>query len=110
MALIQIENFFLIFLIYSFGGWLIESIGNLITKKKFVNRGFLIGPYCPIYGLGVILITLLLSRYKEDLIVLFFLSAILCGILEYFTSFFMEKLFKARWWDYSNIILMDVFA
>ena len=103
MTLLQIENLFLIFLIYSFGGWLIESVGNLITKKKFVNRGFLLGPYCPIYGLGVVLITVLLSKYREDWIALFFLSAILCGTLEYFTSFIMEKIFKARWWDYSNM-------
>lgn len=103
MTLLQIEELTLLFFIYSFGGWMIESLGSIVTKKKFVNRGFLLGPYCPIYGIGVILITLLLSKYKEDLVALFFLSAILCGVLEYFTSFLMEKFFKARWWDYSNM-------
>lgn len=63
----------------------------------------MLGPYCPIYGTGVILITLLLSKYTNDIIALFFLSTILCGFLEYFTSFAMEKIFKSRWWDYSNM-------
>ena len=103
MTLINIEIFFLLFIIYSFGGWLIESIGDLIKKKRFVNRGFLLGPYCPIYGIGVVLITLFLSRYTNDIIALFFLSMALCGILEYFTSYIMEKIFKARWWDYSTM-------
>lgn len=103
MSFLQVEYLFLIFWIYAFAGWLIESFGSLFFKKKFVNRGFLIGPYCPIYGIGVVFITLFLSRYENDIIALFFLSAILCGTLEYLTSYFMEKLFKARWWDYSNM-------
>lgn len=103
MTLNNIEVLTILFLIYSFGGWLIETVLGIFENKKFVNRGFLLGPYCPIYGTGVILITLLLSRYSSDYIVLFFLSAILCGTLEYFTSYIMEKLFNARWWDYSNM-------
>ena len=73
-----------------------------IREKKFVDRGFLVGPYCPIYGCGVILITLLLQKYADDIVVTFFLSVIICGTLEYLTSYIMEKIFKARWWDYSN--------
>lgn len=103
MTLAKIEILFLIFFIYSIGGWLIESVGGIFTKKKFVNRGFLMGPYCPIYGVGVVLITLFLSKYHNDVIALFLLSAVLCGTLEYLTSYIMEKLFKARWWDYSNM-------
>ncbi|MBO5141885.1 MAG: hypothetical protein J6C46_02600 [Clostridia bacterium] len=103
MNLIYIETLFLLFLIYSFTGWLIETIGDLIKHKKFINRGFLLGPYCPIYGTGVILITLFLSKYTDDLFALFFLSMMLCGLLEYCTSYIMEKVFKARWWDYSNM-------
>lgn len=103
MTFLQVEYLFLVFWIYAFAGWLIESFGSLIFHKKFVNRGFLIGPYCPIYGVGVVFITLFLSKYENDIVVLFFLSAILCGTLEYLTSYFMEKLFKARWWDYSNM-------
>ena len=73
-----------------------------IEAKKFINRGFMIGPYCPIYGWGAIAITILLNRYTNDWIVLFFMSVITCGVLEYATSYVMEKLFHARWWDYSK--------
>lgn len=103
MSLLDIEILFILFLIYSFTGWLIETIGDFIKHKKFINRGFLLGPYCPIYGTGVVLITILLSRYTNDLFALFFLSMMLCGLLEYCTSYIMEKVFKARWWDYSNM-------
>lgn len=81
-----------------------ESFGSIFNKKvgKFVNRGFLIGPYCPVYGYGVLLITIFLQKYTNDFPVLFILAFVLCGTLEYFTSYFMEKLFNARWWDYSS--------
>ena len=92
----------LMFFIYSFAGWLMESVRNIFKEKKFVNRGFLIGPCCPIYGIGVLGITLLLTKYKDDIFALFILSTVICGCIEYFTSFIMEKLFKARWWDYHN--------
>ena len=103
MNLIYLETLFLLFLIYSFAGWLIETVGDFIKHKKFINRGFLLGPYCPIYGTGVVLITLFLSKYSDDIFALFFLATMLCGILEYFTSYIMEKIFKARWWDYSKM-------
>ena len=98
----EIEMYIMLFFIYSLAGWLIEMIPATIREKKFVDRGFLVGPYCPIYGCGVILITLLLQKYADDVVVSFFLSVIICGTLEYLTSYFMEKIFKARWWDYSN--------
>ena len=97
-----IEIYFVIFLIYSFLGWFMESVGGILNVKKFVNRGFLIGPYCPVYGTGVVLLTLLLDKYKDDLVTLFFMSILICGSLEYATSFFMERFFNARWWDYHN--------
>ena len=98
----EIENYIVLFFIYSFLGWLMETVGDTIRKKRFVNRGFLIGPYCPIYGAGVLLITLLLRKYKEDIFITFFMSLLICGTLEYMTSYVMEKIFKARWWDYSE--------
>ena len=97
-----IELYFLVFMIYSILGWCIEVITKLVETKKFINRGFLIGPYLPIYGFGAIVITLLLQRYENDLIVLFIFSILICSILEYFTSFIMEKIFCTRWWDYST--------
>lgn len=102
VVFMQIAYYFLFFIIYSFLGWLMEIILTLIVKKKFIDRGFLIGPYCPIYGCGSLLIILLLKNYQKDWIVLFILAMVICMILEYLTSYIMEKIFKARWWDYSD--------
>ena len=69
---------------------------------KLINRGFMVGPLCPIYGIGTTLIAYFLGRYQNDILVLFCMSMILCSALEYFTSYIMEKIFKNRWWDYSE--------
>ena len=95
--------YFLIFILYSFIGWTLEVFFGILKDKKFVNRGFLIGPICPIYGFGAIFMLLFLTKYKNDYITVFILGAVICSILEYITSYLMEKLFKARWWDYSNM-------
>lgn len=97
-----IEIYFLLFISYAFLGWCIEVTCKFIQYKKFINRGFLIGPYCPIYGWGALAITILLKRYMEDPLVLFVMSTLICSIIEYLTSYFMEKKYHARWWDYSN--------
>lgn len=99
---IDIRVYFLLFLTYSFLGWLLEVIGKLIQYKRFINRGFLIGPYCPIYGTGAILLTFLLKKYISDPITLFIMAILICGTLEYITSYIMEKIYHARWWDYSQ--------
>ncbi|MBQ4030331.1 MAG: putative ABC transporter permease [Bacilli bacterium] len=98
----QICIYFLLFMIYSVIGWLLEVIGKLITEHRYINRGFLIGPYCPIYGWGGLLMTLLFKRYLDDPVALFILIVVLCSLLEYFTSYAMEKIFKMRWWDYNH--------
>lgn len=98
----DIKTYFLLFLIYSVMGWCMETIVCMIESKKFVNRGFLIGPCCPIYGCGGVLITLILNKIYNYPVAVFFSSILLCGTLEYLTSFIMEKLFNARWWDYSK--------
>lgn len=102
LSITNIMVYFLLFMIYAILGWCMEVTCKLIDYKKFVNRGFLIGPYCPIYGYGALLITLLLGRYANDPIVLFVMTTVVCGTLEYLTSYFMEKIYKARWWDYSK--------
>ena len=102
MTIEKLSLLFLLFITYSFIGWCMEVGCKLVELKKFINRGFLIGPYCPIYGWGCILIILLLNKYTDDPLVLFVMAILICSILEYFTSYFMEKLFKARWWDYSR--------
>lgn len=98
----DLKVLFLLFIAYSMIGWMIEVVATFPDTKCFVNRGFLIGPYCPIYGWGALAITILLKRYMEDPLVLFVMSTIICSIIEYLTSYFMEKKYHARWWDYSN--------
>jgi uncharacterized membrane protein len=92
------------FLFYSVVGWIYESTVCSIQQKRWVNRGFLNGPWIPIYGSGALLVILLF--YRQPPIPIFPLF-ILCGVmdctLEYITSWAMEKLFHARWWDYSNM-------
>lgn len=98
----NLEFYFLLFLLYSFLGWTIEVVKKSFEYKRFINRGFLVGPYCPIYGVGGVLATILLQKYSDDIVVLFFLGIIIFSILEYYTSLVMEKVFHARWWDYSQ--------
>ena len=94
---------FLIFIMFSMVGWISEVLYvGIFHEHKFVNRGFLYGPLCPVYGFGGIVILLLPPFLYQTWIPLFFASMILCTIVEYFVSWFMEKLFHARWWDYSN--------
>lgn len=96
-----LNTYFLWFIIYSVIGWMYETILCSIEQKKFINRGFLNGPYCPIYGFGAIIDIILLGKFESPILI-FSLGAILACSLEYFTSWGMEKLFHARWWDYSN--------
>ena len=105
----NIETYILLFTIYAVIGWLMEVSLSFIQHHKFINRGFLIGPYCPIYGFGGVAITLLLSNFMniidnvgivDSLWISTIVIMFICGTLEYATSFVMEKLFHARWWDY----------
>lgn len=103
MNLDLISKYFILFIMYSSAGWLVETLWVSFCNKKIVDRGFLIGPYCPIYGCGAILIVVFLQRFSYSPILLFLITMLVCGILEYFTSWIMEKVFKARWWDYSHV-------
>lgn len=98
----DVAAYFLLFLVYSFLGWCLEVGVKLFEDRTFVNRGFLIGPYCPIYGFGALFMSLFLKRYLNDPLVLFVMIVVSCSILEYSTSYILEKLFHTRWWDYSN--------
>lgn len=80
-----------------------EIVVTSCETKKITNRGFLLGPYCPIYGTTSLMMLFLLNQYKDDFAVLFVMAVVICTIAEYITSFIMEKMFKARWWDYSHI-------
>lgn len=94
--------YFLLFMIFSFIGWIIDVTSALIENPKLVNRGFLIGPYCPIYGVGSLIMVSYLTQYKDNIITVFLLSVIICCTLEYLVSYVLEKVFHTRWWDYSK--------
>lgn len=96
--------FFILFIIYSFIGYLSEAIYCSIDSKKIVlNRGFFMGPYLPIYGVSAVLMNFFLEKYQNDLVALFVMSVVVCSITEFFTSLILEKIFKVRWWDYSEM-------
>ena len=95
-------SWFLLFIIYSNIGWLIEVVKTKLDDKKWINRGFLIGPYCPIYGVSAIVMVNYLTHYINDIVTVFILALFICSFAEYITSYVMEKLFNTRWWDYSN--------
>lgn len=97
--MIEAERYFLWLLLYSFIGWVYESLLYTVKQKRFINRGFLNGPYCPIYGTGAVLNLLILGRITNPFL-LFFAGAFVDCLLEYLTSWGMEQLFHARWWDY----------
>lgn len=86
---------------YSFLGWIYESSLCSITGKKFVNRGFLNGPICPVYGCGAVVVIFFLSPLKNP-ISIFLAGMILTCAVEYITSWLLETIFHARWWDYSQ--------
>lgn len=99
-------KYVLLFFFYSAAGWLLESIYCSIGEKKIINRGFLTGPLCPIYGTAAIVMTVLIyNPFRDKPLLVFLLGIILCDIVEYITSYLMEKLFAARWWDYTYELL-----
>lgn len=100
--LANLATWFLLFIVYSFMGWLFEECYAIFVTHKPTNRGFLVGPICPIYGIGAILILLVLGNV-ENVVAIFCVSMVGAASLEYFTSWVMERLFHARWWDYDNM-------
>lgn len=90
------------FIIYSFLGWVMESIVRTICEKKLINTGFLHGPFCPIYGIGSIILFLLLRNFENRLVLLFFTGIIVLTFWEYIVGVMLEKIFKTKYWDYSD--------
>lgn len=98
----MLTNWILYFFIYSFFGWVCECIYCGVPAKKFINRGFLAGPYCPIYGCGALTVIYTLTPYTQNPVILFGMGVVFTSALEYITSYVMEKLFHTKWWDYSK--------
>ena len=101
----EATKWILYFFIYSILGWIFESIYCSLKVKPihFINRGFLFGPLCPIYGSGLVAVAFIMQPFKEvNLINEFVLIVLICSAIEYIASFVMEKLFHVRWWSYKN--------
>lgn len=95
-------NYFLWLISYSFLGWLYESIIRSAGERRLVNSGFLNGPVCPVYGFGALAAIFALYQRTNNVWTLFFAGMLLTCIIEYITAVLLEKLFDAKWWDYSN--------
>lgn len=95
-------NHVLYFFAYSILGWACECLYCGIPARSFINRGLLEGPYCPIYGCGALIVILVLDPLKGHPLLLFLGAMIFTSVLEYVTSWLMEKLFHSKWWDYSE--------
>ena len=98
----EIYYFILYFFTYGFFGWCTEVAFAAFKQGKFVNRGFLNGPICPIYGVGVSVVVSFLTPLEESLILLYAASTILVTFIEWLTGYLMDKIFHHKWWDYSN--------
>jgi len=102
IALNNIAQWLWVFYIYAFLGWCVEVVFHAVSEGRFVNRGFLNGPICPIYGFGVLIVVSCLAPFRENHLILFFGSVLLTSALELATGFVQERFFNDKWWDYSK--------
>lgn len=105
MADYTIPQWILFFFLYAFFGWIWEVCLELVKKRRFVNRGFLMGPILPIYGFGAVSILLFTVPVRENMALTFLSGMIGATVLEYLTGWLLERLFRLRYWDYSNLPL-----
>lgn len=101
----EFDYYVLLFFALAFIGWFWEVVLYFFTEHAFINRGVYRGPYLPVYGIGGLLLCLFFHSFRKKPVSVFFLSAIICSVLEYLTSFFLERRFGIRWWDYSGHFL-----
>lgn len=99
---IKIYDLLIYYVIYSFLGWCVEVGYAFKHQKKFVNRGFLYGPLCPIYGAAILSVIIALSNFHYNLFMMLLIATILTSFIEYFTGLILEKLFKTKYWDYTE--------
>lgn len=90
------------FMVYAVIGWCVEVIYATTKHGTFVNRGFLNGPLCPIYGVGALIVILILTPISSNILILYAGSVLLASALEFLTGFVLEKIFNRKWWDYSH--------
>lgn len=101
----NVRYYIFLFLTMAIIGWISEFLFMLIVKHRIVNGGFLLGPWTPIYGWGCLLMAIVFKNEKSNNKIVFLKSIFYCSILEYFTSFILEKIFMKNWWDYSCYFL-----
>ncbi len=100
-----VAQYFNAFILFSFAGWICECVFCRIRYKHWVNRGFLFGPVCPIYGFAVVIAMIRFNRYSSPVWLVFIICALISAFLEAITSLVLERLFHAFWWDYSGLPL-----
>lgn len=101
----RIYDLMFYFYIYSFLGWCTEVAFATVKQRQFVNRGFLNGPVCPVYGVGVVSVVTLLEPFRNRLLLLYVLSVILVTLIEGMTGWILDRLFHHKWWDYTAMPL-----
>lgn len=104
----KLDMFIKLFFIFFIGcivGWIYEEIFYYVTENIIENRGFLYGPYLPVYGVGAVFIYLLLNKYKKKPYIIFFGSIIVTGIVEYITGYLLFLIYQRRWWDYTGLFM-----
>ncbi len=99
----SLYQMFGIFFFWSFMGWILEVIDMAVETRTFQNRGFLHLPICPIYGVSLLILNILLREYRDNYVLLIIVSMILCTIVELLVGVVLQKAFNARWWDYSHM-------
>lgn len=98
------EKYIFYFIIFSLFGWVWEVMFHILETFKFANRGMYYGPWIPIYGFGGLTIVLLLNLFRKKPIMVFLLSGLFCGLIEYFTGWMIEATRGYKWWDYSEYL------
>ena len=98
----EINSLIAYFIIYSFLGWVLESVFKTVIAKKPINSGFLYGPFCPIYGFGALIMLIFLKRFSNNIILLFIIGFFVLSVWEYIVGLLLEKAFKTKYWDYSK--------
>lgn len=102
---VDFYDLFFYWVVYSFLGWILETVYASIKNRKFINRGFLYGPMCPVYGFGALILIIFSNPIKNNIFSLFLFATVATSALEYFTGYILETAFKTTWWDYSHDFL-----
>ncbi|MDY3617598.1 DUF975 family protein [Agathobaculum sp.] len=101
----NVKTLILLFFAFSFAGWMWEVALHIVTQGMFINRGTMLGPWLPIYGAGGALVLILLKKLFKSPVATFFVSMVVCSVVEYFTSWYLEVTKGVRWWDYSGYFM-----